>query len=152
MNSSTELQVSGSGVDVFGTLYTDVNGITSDGGGVFAGALTASAFTTASDCRLKENIREVSNKTCYDIVKYVKVKEFNMKGKENKQVRFIAQDLVNSKIASNERSNFVSKGKDDFLRMDYSQMGAISWGAMQYLMNEITALKSELTKLKNKSN
>ena len=68
VNSSTKLQVSGSGVDVFGTLYTDVNGITSDGGGVFAGALTASAFNTASDFRLKENIKEVSNKACYDIV------------------------------------------------------------------------------------
>ena len=41
---STKLQVSGSGVDVFGTLYTDANGVTSDGGGVFASALTASAF------------------------------------------------------------------------------------------------------------
>ena len=150
VNSSTKLQVSGSGVDVFGTLYTDVNGITSDGGGVFAGALTASAFNTASDFRLKENIKEIPTKTCYDIVKYVKVKEFNMKGKENKQVGFIAQDILNSKIASNEWSNFVSKGKDDFLRMDYSQMGVISWGAIQYLMNEITNLKSEITKLKNK--
>ena len=104
-----------------------------------------------SDSRLKENINEISTKTCYDIVKYIKVKEFNFKDKKNKQVGFIAQDILNSKIASNEWSNFVSKGKDDFLRMDYSQMGVISWGAIQYLMNEITSLKSELTKLK-KSN
>ena len=149
VNSSTKLQVSGSGVDVFGTLYTDVNGITSDGGGVFAGALTASAFNTASDFRLKENIKEIPTKTCYNIVKYVKVKEFNMKGKENKQVGFIAQDVVNSKV-NEEWSNIVSKGKDDFLRIDYGQMGVISWGAIQYLMNEITNLKSELTKMKNK--
>ena len=83
VNSSTKLQVSGSGVDVFGTLYTDVNGITADGGGVFAGALTASAINTASVFRLKENIKEIHTKTCNDIVRYVKVKEFNMKGKEN---------------------------------------------------------------------
>ena len=116
VNSSTKLQVSGSGVDVFGTLYTDVNGITSDGGGVFAGALTASAFITASDFRLKENIREVSNKTCYDIVKYVKVKEFNMKGKENKQVGFIAQDLLNSKMPD-DWSNVVHKDKTSFTKL-----------------------------------
>ena len=73
-----------------------------------------------------------------------------MKGTENKQVSFIARDILNSKIASNEWSNFVSKGKDDFLRMDYSQMGVISWGAIEYLMAEITNLKSELTKMKNK--
>ena len=29
-------------------------------------------------------------------------------------------------------------------------MGVISWGAIQYLMNERTNLKSEITKLKNK--
>ena len=44
------------------------------------------------------------------------------------------------------------RGKTIFLRMDYSQMGIISWGAIQYSMNEITNLKSELTKMKNKSN
>ena len=49
INNSTKFQISGSSVDAFGTLYTDVDGITSDGGGVFAGALTASAFHTASD-------------------------------------------------------------------------------------------------------
>ena len=106
---------------------------------------------SSSDSRLKENINEVSTKTCYDIVKFIKVKEFNFKDKKNKQVGFIAQDILNSKIGNNEWSNFVSKGKDDYLRMDYSQMGVISWGAIQYLMNEITHLKSELTKLKNKS-
>ena len=148
--SSTKLQVSGSGVDVFGTLYTDVNGITSDGGGVFAGALTASPFITASDFRLKANIKEVSNETCYDIVKYVKVKEFNMKGKENKQVGFIAQDLLNSKLPG-DWSNVVHKDKkDEFYKIDYSSMACISWGAIQYLMNEITNLKADITKLKKK--
>ena len=71
ISNSTKFQTSGSGADVFGTLYTDVNGITSDGVGVFAGALTASAFNTGSDFRLKENIKEIPTKTCYDIVKYV---------------------------------------------------------------------------------
>ena len=107
---------------------------------------------SSSDSRLKENINEVSTKTCYDLVKFIKVKEFNFKDKKNKQVGFMAQDILNSKIGNNEWSNFVSKGKDDYLRMDYSQMGVISWGTIQYLMNEITNLKSELKKLKDKSN
>ena len=107
---------------------------------------------SSSDFRLKENIKEIPTTTCYEMVKFIKVKEFNFKGKDNKQVGFIAQDILNSKIASSEWSNLVSKGKDDYLRMDYSQMGVIPWGAIQYLMNEITNLKSELTKLKNESN
>ena len=48
----------------------------------------------------------------------------------------IAQDVASSKI-DKEWSNFVSKGKDDYLRLDYGQMGVISWGAIQCLMNEI---------------
>ena len=71
---------------------------------------------SSSDSRLKENTNEVSTKTCYGIVKFIKVKEFSFKGKVNKQAGFIAQDILNSKIASSEWSNFVSQGKDDFLR------------------------------------
>ena len=48
---------------------------------------------SSSDSRLKENINEVSIKTCYDIVKFIKVKEFNFKDKKNKQVGFIAQEI-----------------------------------------------------------
>ena len=29
-------------------------------------------------------------------------------------------------------------------------MGAISWGAIQYVMNEITSLKNEISKIRNK--
>ena len=74
-----------------------------------------------------------------------------MKGKDNKHVGFIAQDVASSKV-DKEWSNFVRKGKDDYLRLDYGQMGVTSWGAIQYFMNEIANLKSEITKLKNQSN
>ena len=175
IGSTPEISISESNVNLLGNLditHSDVSGSqrvkldNPDSDGIvftsIAGANILEVSNTgiyvngsvgsSSDSRLKENINEVSTKTCYDIVKFIKVKEFNFKDKKNKQVGCIAQDILNSKIASNEWSNFVSKGKDDFLRMDYSQMGIISWGAIQYLMNEITNLKSELTKLKNKSN
>ena len=86
VKSSTKLQVRGSAVDVCGTLYAEVNGITSDGGAFFAGSVSASAFVTTSHFGLKENIKEMPSKICYDIVKYRKVKEFNMKGKENNKL------------------------------------------------------------------
>ena len=38
--------------------------------------------TETSDGRLKENLSEINSKTCYDIVKYIKPKEFNFIGKE----------------------------------------------------------------------
>ena len=37
--------------------------------------------TETSDERLTENITQVSSKTCYDMVSYIKPKEFNFKGK-----------------------------------------------------------------------
>ena len=37
---------------------------------------------SSSDSRLKENIKEIYNKYCYDKVQFIKVKEFNFKGKE----------------------------------------------------------------------
>ena len=41
---------------------------------------------SSSDFRLKENIKEIPTKTCYDIVKFFKVKEFNFKGKETNKL------------------------------------------------------------------
>ena len=64
------------------------------------------------------------------LVNMSKKKSFNMKGEENKQVGFIAQDVVNSKV-DKEWRNLVSEGRDEFLRIDYGQMGVISWGAIQ---------------------
>ena len=54
--------------------------------------------TETSDARLKEDIKEINSKTCYDIVKYIKPKEFNFKGKEEREIGFIAQDIPNSEM------------------------------------------------------
>ena len=54
--------------------------------------------TETSDERRKESIKEISSKTCYGIVKYIKPKEFNFKGKEAREIGFIAQGISNSKM------------------------------------------------------
>ena len=146
---STSERVKMDNPDSDGIVFTSIAGaniLEVSNTGIFVNGSVGSS----SDFRLKENVKEIPTKTCYDIIKLFKVKGFNFKGKENKQVAFMAQDILNSKIASSEWSNFVSKGKDDLLRMEYSQMGVISWGAIQFLLNQITNLKSEITKLQNK--
>ena len=139
IGSTPEISVSDANVNLLGNLditHTDVSGSqrvkidNPDSDGIvftsIAGANILEVSNTgiyvngsvgsSSDSRLKENINEVSTKTCYDIVKFIKVKEFNFKDKKNKQVGFIAQDILNSKIASNEWSNFVSKDKNEFFK------------------------------------
>ena len=46
--------------------------------------------TETADSRLKEDVKERSSKTHYDIVKYIKPKEFNFIGKEGREIAFIA--------------------------------------------------------------
>ena len=54
--------------------------------------------TETSDGQLKENLSEINSKTCYDIAKYIPPKEFNFKGKEEREIGFIAQDILISKM------------------------------------------------------
>ena len=103
--------------------------------------------TETSDGRLKENLSEINSKICYDIVKYIKPKEFNFIGKEEREIGFIAQDILHSKMPKHW-SKIVMKDSDDYLRMSYIKMNVILWSAVQEMQNQIIHLKGEITKLK----
>ena len=108
------------------------------------------AATETSDARLKEDIKEINSKTCYDIVKYIKPKEFNFIGKEEKEIGFIAQDIPNSKMPKHWSKMVMKDTDDECLRLNYIKMNVVLWGAVQEMMKEITHLKGEITKLKGK--
>ena len=103
--------------------------------------------TETSDGRLKENLSEINSKTCYDVVKYIKPKEFNFIGKEEREIGFIAQDILHSKMPKHW-SKIVMKDSDDYLRMSYVKMNVVLWSAVQEMQNQIIHLKGEITKLK----
>ena len=103
-----------------------------------------------SDARLKEDIKEISSKTCYGIVKYIKPKEFNFIGKEEKEIGFIAQDIPNSKMPKHSTKMVMKDTDDKYLKLNYIKMNVVLWGAVQEMMKEITHLKGEITKLKGK--
>ena len=107
--------------------------------------------TETSDERLKENIKEVNSKICYDIVKYTKPKEFNFNGKNEREIGFMAQDIPNSKMPK-QWSKMIMKDDDDYLQLNYIKMHVVLWGAVQDMMKEKTNLKPEITKLKNNTN
>ena len=108
--------------------------------------------TETSDERLKENIKEVSSKTCYDIVKYIKPKEFNFKGKEEREIGFIAQDIPNSKMPKHWSKMVMKDNDDDYLRLNYIKMNVVLWSSVQELMKEVDDLKKEIKKLKKDDN
>ena len=103
-----------------------------------------------SDARLKEDIKEINSKTCYDIAKYIKPKDFDFIGKEEKEIGFIAQDIPNSKMPKHWTKIVVKDTDDEYLRLNYIKMNVVLWGAVQEMMKEITQLKGEITKLKGK--
>ena len=118
---------------------------------------------SSSDSKLKENIKEINNKECIKVLKYIKPKTFNFKGKEQSELGFIADDWLKADIPK-EWQNLVCMGKDASMRMDYAKTNVVLWGAVQHItqekdellemvktMNkEITKLKTEMSKIKNK--
>ena len=42
-----------------------------------------------------------------------------------------------------EWDNIIMKGKDDYLRMDYTKTTPLLWSALQYALNEINKIESE---------
>ena len=103
-----------------------------------------------SDERLKENIKEVSSKTCYDVVKYIKPKEFNFKGKEEREIGFIAQDIPNSTMPKHWSKMIMKDTDNEYLRLNYIKMNVVLWSAVQELMKEVDDLKKEIEKIKGK--
>ena len=106
--------------------------------------------TETSDERLKQDIKEINSKTCYDIVKYIKPKEFTFVGKKEREIGFIAQDIPNSKMPKHWSKMVMKDTDDEYLRLNYIKMNVVLWGAVQEMMTEIVHLKGEITKLKGK--
>ena len=118
---------------------------------------------SSSDSKLKENIQEINNKGCVKIVKYIKPKTFNFKGKKQSELGFIADDWMEADLPK-QWENLVWMGKDDYMRMDYAKTNVVLWGAVQQITQEkdelmemvktvkkeITSLKTEMTKLRKR--
>ena len=122
-------EVNTNGIDIIG----DVN---------YSGNLT-----DTSDKRLKDNIKEIDQKKAIDIVKYIKPKSYIKKDTKQKCIGFIANDFKTDKMPD-EWDNIIMKGKDEYLRMDYTKTTPILWSALQHALNKIDKLEKDINKLK----
>ena len=110
--------------------------------------------TTASDERLKTNIKDVeSNFT--ECVKNVKIKTFEYideKYKNNDKYGFIAQDLLEH--LPKEFDNIVKENKDKhsddkYLSINYMKINLLLWGCCQEQQSKIEHLESRLFELED---
>ena len=99
------------------------------------------SLVSASDRALKENIEDVET-DCVDILKKVQVKKFNMKESNEKQIGFIAQDVMEA--IPNDFENVIGKVHKDFLELDYTKMGVILWKCCQEQQSKIEYLEATM--------
>ena len=108
--------------------------------------------TTASDERLKTNIKDVeSNFT--ECVKHVKIKTFDYiddKYKNNDKYGFIAQELLEN--LPNEFKSIVKENKDKhsddkYLSINYMKINILLWGALQETLNKVEHLEASVYEL-----
>ena len=132
-----------------------------------SGVYIDGTFGYSSDFTIKENVKEVSSKKCYEIIKYVKPKTFNFthlneeKNKVN-HLGFVAQDY--EQVVPKEWEGIITTDNKGHKRLDYCKTAVITHGALQHLMKEheeltdlvktmkkeMATMKGELTKLKKK--
>ena len=132
-------------------------------GGVFIDG----TFGYSSDFSLKDNVKEINSKKCYDLTKYVKPKTFNFthlnedKNKVN-HIGYIAQDY--EQVVPKEWEGIITTDNKGHKRLDYCKTAVITHGAVQQLIGEyeeltdlvktmkkeMATMKGELTKLKKK--
>ena len=141
----------------------------SDGGIDVIGDISyTGSIGPSSDQRLKKDIKEIHCKKAVELVKYIVPKTYKFIDKEKYGDRsccgFIANDMMDYKGFPKEWSNIVRKGRDGYLRFDYSMTTPLLWSALQYALNEIdemkgffkamkkemATMKGEITRLKKK--
>ena len=157
-NGLSRLDATTTGVDVYGVLTTT-------GNADINGTCTCVALVETSDVKLKENIKEVSNKKCYEVVKYIQPKTYNLIKDEDKKsnLGFIADDVKDAKLPK-EWDNIIYYGEDNHKLLAYNKMSVVLWGAVKQIMTEkdelvdmvktmkkeMVTMKGEITKLRKK--
>ena len=136
-NNLSTLDATTTGVDVYGDLS-------------YTGSLIPS-----SDKELKKDIKELNSEKAVELVKYIKPKTYHFvddRQQGKSCVGFIANDFMETKKMPDEWQNVVKegKGKDGYLKFDYTTTTPILWSALQNALNRIDKLEKEVNKLRGK--
>ncbi len=106
---------------------------------------STTTYSTSSDVRLKENIRDYDNALA-DVMK-LKPRKYSWKDDGVEDNGFIAQELLETPEFAN-RVNPVGNGDDPIYGVDYMKFVAVLTGAIQEQQAMIEELKAEVAALK----
>jgi hypothetical protein len=117
---------------------------------------SSATWTVSSDRRLKTNIQVADCSRCYDIVKHLKLVNFNWDDekvpkelvKDRKKLGWIAQDVET--FFPNAVSQVHMYGIDDCKTLDSDQIYASLYGAVQQLQVTVEKLQEENEEIKRK--
>ena len=117
---------------------------------------TGTAWVTASDMRVKENIEPVDLRSCALLVAQIPLRQYTFskefqettKVTSNPQYGFIAQEV--KRVLPGSVSYSKEHGLDDFHSLDTDQIHKLEFGATQYLLNVIQTLESQVSTLEHK--
>ena len=141
---------------------TDYMRITADGASIY-NPTGSPLWSTVSDRRIKENIEKASYDKCYDninkleLYRFNYIKELHNINKDNKQLGYIAQEVVDifPKAVSTQTFYNNSLSISDLLSIDISQINYTLYGSVKKLIdmyNDIEKRVDALEKVLNIEN
>lgn len=110
---------------------------------------TSSTWTVSSDARIKQDICDANVSDCYEIVKALKLKEFDWKAPlqgPSRTLGFLAQDVL--RILPNSVQIKPGHGYSDFHYLDMDQIHKAMYGAIIKLIEDKEHMEREIADLK----
>ena len=104
---------------------------------------------TSSDSRIKDQVEDLDDNVCVNIIKAVKPKSYikNNISNAQRECGFIAQDIQTQ--LTSECSNLVKEMSDDdfgsIYGIDYGRLTTLLWGTCRNLLSRVEALETALS-------
>ena len=104
---------------------------------------------TSSDSRIKDQVEDLDDNVCVNIIKAVKPKSYikNNISNAQRECGFIAQDIQTQ--LTNECSNLVKEMLDDdfgsIYGIDYGRLTTLLWGVCRNLLTRVELLETALS-------
>ena len=106
-------------------------------------------YSTASDYRLKENVKVIAN--ALDKINRINPVEYNSKTSPTRTTGFLAHDIqaVLPETTSGEKDEIDLKGSPKYQTVDYGRVTPLLLAGIQELNFMLSGIKQELATLKN---
>ena len=133
-----------------------------DRSATFGSSVTGTAFNSASDASIKEDVSECTPEECQNIFGHVEVKRYLRTESQQRRVGLIAQDVESAckddwacllgttlKEMPGEDDN---TSKERILTLDYARLVTVLWGTLKAQQARLSALEVKVNEMSQKAN